>query len=730
MCFTLLLGMVAISVPFSSTPVAQVKLKEEPVKEIDWSIVDVERLSQSLIQRGVINKEATEAEVRKAVENYVVKNSVASGVDASTEFGKKAKKNLRGLQKKNIKQAEKGSKLHPKKAHKDMLVLALVEFPDYKHNQLKPQEGYLYTKDFSPEHYAKMLFQQKDYVTPEGDRLTTMAHYYLQQSGGSWTVDGVVTPWIMSKRTARENDQDPRGLVEETLTEVGKVIKGKEALYDQRDPYDLDQDGNVMEPDGMLDNLMLIHAGMGEEAGGGDLGEDAIWSHRWTLQQPTQIPGTSLKAYDYMVQPEDGTIGVFAHEYAHNLGVPDLYDTTGLGYGSPVGTWSLMSGGSWNGVIAGAEPSGFDPWSKMYLQATFGGKWIKPKEIDYQSLKKKQLHVIDEAVSLKPDNKVLKVNLPDREKLPPTQPKSGNFSYFSDLGDNLNTKMTSPVIDLTNTTKVSLMFDSWRDIEAGYDFLYLYVIDVNTNAKTEIKAYDDVTDGWVAEELDLSAFAGKKIKIEFNYVTDGGWVQEGFYVDNISVTADGKEIFADDAEGAPKFTLDKFIHFDGKGKMHPTYYLIEYRTHNGMDKGLKNLRRGSSFITSDPGMIVWYYDGRYLDNQTSKHPGEGMIGVVDAHQRVHYWNNDKSTPATDRYQLVDAAFGHSKTSEIHIENYATFGSMHYPSLKGIPTFYDRNDYSLKGVETVGKVLPKYGLQFHLKKVIKKGRAVQIELYKR
>ncbi|SEN50385.1 immune inhibitor A domain-containing protein [Lihuaxuella thermophila] len=718
----LVLGVFAAAPQASARP----STNDQHEKHVDWATVDFNRLSKALIQRGEIDRDASEKEVQKAVEAYVVKHSVHGGIDTSTTFGKKAEKGLKGVQQRGAKQADSQSRhAKPRKAHKDRIVMALVEFPDYSHNRLKPEEGYLYTKDFNPEHYRNMLFNPNGYTTPEGLKLTTMAQYYYQQSGGTWTVDGVVTPWMESKRTAAENDKDPRGLVVETLSQVGEAIKGKEKLYDQRDPYDIDWDKQVMEPDGLLDNLMLVHSGVGEEAGGGELGSDAIWSHRWTLKSPTAIPGTTLKAYDYMIQPEDGAVGVFAHEYGHNLGLPDLYDTTGQGFGSPVGTWSLMSGGSWNGKIAGTEPTGFDPWSKMFLQATYGGKWISPVEIDHQNMNKRLVYKVNEAVSFKPENKVLKVNLPDVEKKPPTQPAAGKYAYFSDLGDNVNTRMTSPEIDLTGVTKAGLSFDSWRDIETGYDYLYVNIIDVATNQKTTLTSYDDTTGGWVKEELDLSSFAGKKIKVEFNYVTDAGWVQEGFYADNISVTADGTQVFFDDAEGTPKFELSGFIHFDGKGKMYPSYYLIEWRTHNGVDRGLANLRRGNSFITSDPGMIVWYYDGRYLDNNTSLHPGEGMIGVVDAHQRIHYWST--GTPATDRYQLVDAAFNFKRTSDIHIENYATFGSMHYPGLPGVSTFYDGNDYTLKGVDTVGKILPKYGLQFKLKKVGNKGTSAYIQL---
>ena len=47
------------------------------------------------------------------------------------------------------------------------------------------------------------------------------------------------------------------------------------------DRYDYDGDGNFNEPDGYIDHFQSVHAGEGEEAGGGAQGTDAIWSHRW-----------------------------------------------------------------------------------------------------------------------------------------------------------------------------------------------------------------------------------------------------------------------------------------------------------------------------------------------------------------------------------------------------------------------------------------------------------------
>ncbi|MGR5913425.1 immune inhibitor A domain-containing protein [Bacillus pacificus] len=61
--------------------------------------------------------------------------------------------------------------------------------------------------------------------------------------------------------------------------------------------------------------------------------------------------GGKVAAHDYTIEPEDGAVGVFAHEFGHDLGLPDEYDTKYTGTGSPVEAWSLMSGGSWTGKL-------------------------------------------------------------------------------------------------------------------------------------------------------------------------------------------------------------------------------------------------------------------------------------------------------------------------------------------------------------------------------------------
>ncbi|WP_278256472.1 immune inhibitor A domain-containing protein [Nocardioides convexus] len=152
------------------------------------------------------------------------------------------------------------------------------------------------------------------------------------------------------------------------------------AQFDVWDRYDYDSDGDFNEPDGYLDHFQAVHAGGGEDGG---FGEDAIWSHRWyvngdldgkvgpavgsarNLSGGARIGQSKYFIGDYTVEPENGGLGVFTHEFGHDLGLPDFYDTTNTGENS-TGFWTLMSAGSWlsHGHENGTTPSLMGPEEK------------------------------------------------------------------------------------------------------------------------------------------------------------------------------------------------------------------------------------------------------------------------------------------------------------------------------------------------------------------------------
>ena len=141
-----------------------------------------------------------------------------------------------------------------------------------------------------------------------------------------------VDAWVAQQKAARQDRRADRG--------------GPRVLRPW-DRNDFDHDGNFNEADGYIDHFQIVHSG-GDQADGDPFqGEDAIWSHRWKAFQGTrrrrgpannkdggtQIGATGLWIADYTIQPENGGISVFAHEYGHDLGLPDHYDTAAAAAG-------------------------------------------------------------------------------------------------------------------------------------------------------------------------------------------------------------------------------------------------------------------------------------------------------------------------------------------------------------------------------------------------------------
>ena len=138
------------------------------------------------------------------------------------------------------------------------------------------------------------------------------------------------------------------------------------ADYDIEDVADADGDLDFNEPDGVIDHLVLVHAGEDASGGGGAQGTEAIWAHSSAVIPGHTIPGTDIVISNYIVQPEDSGVGVFAHEYGHDLGLPDLYDV-GSGGDSDVDFWDLMSSGSHSGPVFQGIPTHMGLWDKFVL---------------------------------------------------------------------------------------------------------------------------------------------------------------------------------------------------------------------------------------------------------------------------------------------------------------------------------------------------------------------------
>ncbi|PLS18240.1 peptidase M6 [Bacillus sp. M6-12] len=742
---------------FAPKQVSAASIESAP---IDLNIVDEDRLVKALKDRGLISKNATKEEATKAVKKYIAQKSVKgkSGKDSHQhEIDKKSKDFLTKQKDKLKKQLDKGHKNFKKGkptgavkvdsakqaaynggVREDKVLVLLVEYADFKHNNIDQEPGYMYADDFNQQHYEKMLFGDEDFTLFNGEKIKTFKQYYEEQSGGSYTVDGTVSDWLTVPGNYKEYGSDangghdnapgtkgPRGLVKDALNAA--VDSGINlADYDEFDLYDLDGDGNQNEPDGLVDHLMVLHAGVGQEAGGGKLGDDAIWSHRWTLNGVYPVADTKAKvdywggkmaAYDYTIEPEDGAVGVFAHEFGHDLGLPDEYDTVYSGQGEPVASWSIMSGGSWNGNIAGTTPTSFSPQNKEFFQKVMGGNWANITEVDYQDIDENGVAaVIDQSVTKSKNAGIVKVNLPKKE-VKGIQTEFGSKYYYSQKGDDLHTTLETPEFDLTNATNTKFSYKANFEVEFDYDYVYVNAV-TNDGQEVELDVIGDenTADGmettsgtWVDKEYDLSQFAGKKVKLTFDYVTDGGLAPEGFAMDELKLTVDGNVVFTDGAEGTSGVTLDGFIQTNGIFLKDHNYYL-EWRNYAGSDKALA-FSRGVKYNT---GLVVWYADSSFTDNWTGVHPGEGFLGVVDAHPEaiVGTLNGKKTTAQSTRYQIADSAFSLDKSPAWYVDS-PTRGIFDYKGLPGVTAFDDSKTYMNTLIPDAGRKVPKHGLKFQV-----------------
>ncbi|MER5205982.1 immune inhibitor A domain-containing protein [Streptomyces sp. NPDC002825] len=608
--------------------------------------------------------------------------------------------------------------------------------------------------DYNQQHFQDLYFGTgKDAAGRPKQSLKT---FYEKTSSGRYSVDGTVSDWVKvpynearygSNWCGDHNCNNVWDTVRDGLTAwvadqkaKGKTdaqIKSELAQYDQWDRYDFDGDGNFNEADGYIDHFQLVHAGEDESAGGGAEGKNALWAHRWYAYGTdagktgpannkaggAPIGDTGIWVGDYTMQPENGGLGVFAHEYGHDLGLPDHYDTSG-GENS-TGFWTLMSSGSWLGTgkdAIGDLPGDMTAWDKLQLG------WLNYAKVSDWQRATKTTHKLGVSEYNTKNPQALVVELPKKAVTTDiVAPAEGASQWWSNMGDDLKNTLTRSV-DLTGKTSASLDLQGWWDIEKDYDFLYAEVstdgganwtaLDGTADGKalprdaSGAPALTDVSGAYKKLSYDLGAYAGKKVDLRFRYQTDGGAGGKGFTADAITVTADGASVFADGAENGDNGWVAKGFSRVGKGftKEYEQYYIAENRQYVSYDKTLKVGPYNFGF-TGDKanwvehypyqnGLLIWKWDLSQKDNNTSKHPGVGRVLPIDAHPSPLKWSD--GTLMRNRVQAYDSPFSISGTDgfQLHNKGVATW----VPSQAGNPTFDDR-----KGVYWFAET-PRAGVQ--------------------
>ena len=620
---------------------------------------------------------------------------------------------------------------------RDQLLSFLVEFGDTKDARFAdapagPSAGAIPEPDRSKDNstYWSPSFDRKHYLDmffngmPEQDG-ESFKDIYKEMSSGRYEVNGDVSDWVKVANNEAsygqtESQADMTRFIQDTANAwyADQIAQGKTPAqvvdylktFDKWDRYDLDGDNNFDEPDGYIDHFQAIHAGEGEEAGAP---EWAIWSHRWAVNQggygkqgPAGYPkaggikigDTDLWIRDYTTEPENGGLGVFAHEYAHDLGLPDLYDTAG-GENSTA-FWTLMSSGSWlshgDGAI-GTTPNHMGPWEKLQLG------WL-----DYEVAR---AGVASEH-ELGPSYHATKKAQALITVLPPYVARDsigaaaeGTDYFYSGRGDNRTATVTSPTF--TVPAAGALAAKANYSIERDWDYAYAEISTdgadtwtrlatnrsstTNPNEANEGNGITGRSGGWVDLTADLAAYAGQQAQIRFRMVNDAYTNELGFKVDAITV---GTALSEGAENGAPGWTMDKFVVAEnGIVETGPFnhYYIAENRTYSGYDATLKTGPYNFGWLGTAPdkvehfpyqdGLAIWYWNTRYSDNNVSQHPGGGEALPIDARGTAMKWSD--GVVARNRIQAFDSTFGLERTDplSLHREVVGTDGKVTSTTLK-------------------------------------------------
>jgi immune inhibitor A len=588
------------------------------------------------------------------------------------------------------------------------------DLPDPATNGEGTDNNTFWVPDFNQEHYEDLMFSTTGITDRVRTDLTgpdnqpgfdisgfTMRNMYLEMSKGAYDLTGDVVDWVQLPHSeawyaadpceaGRASDighpDNPRDVTQMVVDAVNAIDAADPSFpwetYDVEDQGDINNNGNFFEPDGVIDHFVLVHAGAGEEGGGGPEGTYAVWSHSSVVDPSTggyDIPGEGIKVFNYIIQPEDAGVGVFAHEFGHDLGLPDLYDVVD-GAGTSIEFWDLMNTGSHSGPLFQSMPAHMGLWDKFVLG------WANPKIFNPGDAPR-QVQLGQTSRTPKGTEDGIRVNLPIKQ-VTLAEAHSGSNMWWSNSDQNWADARLTRSITVPSTGDVR--FWTWNNyvLEELWDYGFIEVSTDDGTSWDQLEVFDDSdtlvsTDndpngrledygnlengltgdsgGWRHDYVSLTPYAGQTILLRLRAATDAGFLERGWFADDFSVTQDGTPIFTDDVEGGANgwtAEAETFTNTVGAGWVVSTgsfqfgqYYLAEWRNLDGFDQGLA-YTYDSDYLRFDtgewsvqrvpynaPGMLVWYRNIQYgAVNQTQANlfalPSVGAKGgllVVDSH---------------------------------------------------------------------------------------------------
>ncbi len=140
-------------------------------------------------------------------------------------------------------------------------------------------------------------------------------------------------------------------------------------------------------------------------------------------------------------------------------------------------------------------------------------------------------------------------------RLADTQAHSGTLAWWANRADDSDTRLTRE-FDLAGVSTATLQMWMWYDLEDKYDFAYVevstdegetwtilpgqYTTDENPTGNSFGHGYTGKSGGgdtaeWVLEKIDLSPYAGQKVLVRLEYITDDAVNYPGLFLDDVAI---------------------------------------------------------------------------------------------------------------------------------------------------------------------------------------------------
>ena len=174
----------------------------------------------------------------------------------------------------------------------------------------------------------------------------------------------------------------------------------------------------------------------------------------------------------------------------------------------------------------------------------------------------------------------------------PAAPPSGRACWWGSAGDSIDTTLTRD-IDLREVDSATLRWKVWHDIEADWDYAYveasgdggrtwdilapLHATESDPNRAAYGAGYTGRSGEWLADRVDLSAYAGGLVFVRFEYVTDDAVHLDGVCLDDFEVPEIG---WSDDAETDGGWVAEGFVRVNNRIRQE---YLVQIVSDEGDD---------------------------------------------------------------------------------------------------------------------------------------------------